>query len=334
MNGTDPTALSENAFSGSGGSASGGYWVVTNSTYTITPTASNYTILAGFKYTTAPDTDEVLMKLDNGNHTVSVKANGNGGVKLVGASTATFSSMDFGLTDSTSVVPTLRLTLDSAGTAKLYRDELINDDEGEQDFISVTGASGSSKSIQFGNTTGNVSWASVYVCHDGSFAPDELMRSDFAQDNHIRMALSIVETLRNSERFYLKTHVDNASIKYAYDISEDTLNKTTPPTIHVLLNRIDSPNFSSLGGVNIDQSFDISIFVTTRAINYENAFLLCMNITGEVFDELYTETGLNPTTDNLESFSADLDYKARNEDVICTHRLTLGYRRRLKMTRR
>ena len=320
MNGTDPTALSENAFSGSGGSASGGNWVITNSTYTITPTASNYTILAGFKYTTAPNTDEVLMKLDNGDYTVSVKANGNGGVKLVGASTATFSNMDFGLTDSTSVVPTLRLTLDSAGTARLYRDEIINDDEGEQDFISVTGASGSSKSIQFGNTTGNVSWASVYVCHDGSFAPDELMRSDFAQDNHIRMALNIVETLRNSERFYLKTHVENSSIKYAYDISEDTLNKTTPPTIHVLLNRIDSPNFS--------------IFVTTRAINYENAFLLCMNITGEVFDELYTETGLKPTTDNLESFSADLDYKTRNEDVICTHRLTLGYRRRLKMTQR
>ena len=334
MNGTDPTGITDNAWSGSGGSASGDNWVVTNSTYTRTPTASAYTLLCGFQYTTAPDTDAVLMKLDNGSHTVSVKANGNGGVKLVGATTATFTDMDFGLTDSTSVMPALRLTLDASGNAKLYRDELINDDEGEADFLSVTGASGSSKSVQFGNTSGSVKWASVYLCSNGAFAPDELMRSDFAQDNHVRMALRIVEQLRSSKRFYLKTQVSNESIRYAYDISEDTLNKLTPPSIHVVLSRLDSPNFTALGGGTIEQSFDVEIYVTTRGVNYENAFLLCMNITGEVFDELYTETGLNATTDNLESFSADLDYKTLNEEIICTHKLSLGYRRRIKMTRR
>jgi len=334
MSGTDPTGITDGAWSGSSGSASGDYWVTTNSTYTQIPTTSAYTLLCGFQYTIAPDVDEILMKLDNGTHTASVKANGNASVKLVGATTVTFSNMDFGLTDDTSVVPTLRLTLDASGTAKLYRDEIINDDEGEQDYISVTGASGSSKLAQFGTTSGSVKWASVYLSNHGAFAPNELMRSDFAQDTHIRMALSIVQQLQNSTRFYLKTQVPSLSIIYGYDLSSDTLNKLTPPMIHVIMSRLESPEFNTLGGSTIEQNYGVDIYVTTRAINYENAHLLCMNIMGEVFDELYTNTGLSGTTDSLEAYIAELDYKTDNDDIVCTHRLTLTYRRRIKMTRR
>ena len=55
MNGTDPSALTgtfNDSWSGSGGSASGGYWVITNGTWTITPTTSAYTLFACLEYTT------------------------------------------------------------------------------------------------------------------------------------------------------------------------------------------------------------------------------------------------------------------------------------------
>ena len=60
------------------------------------------------------------MKLENATHTVSVKANGDVGIKLVGATTATFTDLD--LKNEYTI---LGLTLDSNGNATLYRHEIM-----------------------------------------------------------------------------------------------------------------------------------------------------------------------------------------------------------------
>ena len=55
---------------------------------------------------------------------------------------------------------------------------------------------------------------------------------------------------------------------------------------------------------------------------------------GEVFDELYVNTGLRGTTDSLDSYNMNLDTKLDDDETVCVHELNLTYRRRIKMTRR
>ena len=168
LNGEDPTnptvANSQNntawTATGSGASASGGYWSVTDARYHIVPTTDAYTMLATFQYTTAPDNDEVLMKLDNGTKKVEVKAFGQK-VKLVGATTATSDDLDISMATDSAVPIMLRLTLDASGNARLYMREIIEDDDGATHYLSVAGASGSSRRMEWGNNTGSVQWASL-----------------------------------------------------------------------------------------------------------------------------------------------------------------------------
>ena len=65
----------------------------------------------------------------------------------------------------------------------------------------------------------------MYYTSLGSFSPDELLTSDFAQDALVRMGLAIVDQIKNSTRMYLKTQVDNSSVIYGYDLSMDMLNR-------------------------------------------------------------------------------------------------------------
>jgi hypothetical protein len=106
------------------------------------------------------------------------------------------------------------------------------------------------------------------------------------------------------------------------------------PNVHVYVDNITSPEFNALGGSSIEQQYDVEIFVSTKGVNYENAYLTGLNILGEIFDELYTTTGLNGTTDSLDSHEVTLDTRLDNDEIICTHQLTITYRRRIKMTRR
>jgi len=339
MNGTDPTALTgtfNDVWSASGsGSASGGNWVITNGVYTITPTTNEYTLVACLSYTTAPDSGTVLMKLDNGTHKVEVKSTGNNtSLSLVGTTTVTVSDLDLALAEDKPVNLILRLTLANDGTARLYTHEIIDDDDANTVFSSVTGATGSSKAVAWGNTTGSVKWASIYYSKFGSFSPKELLLSDFAQDTLARMGLSIVEQLKNSPRPYLKTQVPDSSIVYGYDISSQMINRIGSPSIHILVERLISPQFESLGGAKITQEYDVKAFITVKGTNYENAYRKALNIMGEVFDELYTNTGVSATTDSIISYSANLDSKMDNDETICVHVLTMRYMRRIDMRHR
>lgn len=335
MQGEDPTTSNDVAFSGSGGSAVGGYWVTTNSTYTLSPGLTAYTMVASFIYTTAPDNAAVLMSLDNGVKKVEVKSKGNATqVDLVGATTVTISDLDLTQTEDSPVPTILRLTLDASGNANLYVYDIIRDANGDDAFYSVAGATSASNSAKFGNTSGEVQWGSVYVSKFGAFDPEELMTSDFAQDALVRMGLSVVQQIQDSDRMYLKTQVPNSSIVYGYDLSSDMQNRISTPSIHVVLRGLDNGEFETLGGSTITQDYSVEVYVTVRDTNYENAYRSCLNILGEIFDELYTNTGLQGTTDSITGFSTTFDVKIDNDETVCVHTMSLDYSRRIKMTHR
>jgi len=338
LNGEDPTSPTgdnNTAFSatGSGASEVDKYWVVTDARYNVTPTTNAYTLFTVFQYTVAPNNDEILMSLDNGTKKVDVKAFGTK-IKLVGATTVTSIDLDPLMAEENPVPLALRLTLDASGNAILYLREMIEDDDAQTVYLSVAGASGSSRNIAWGNNSGTIKWASVYATDMGAFSPLELAPSDLATDTLLRMGLSIVESLRNSRRAHLKTHLDAGSIRYGYDISQEMLSRSIPPFIHVLLRGLGSPTFAALGGGRIDQEYDVLIYVTTRGTTYEDAYRLGLNIVGECFDELYTTTGLNGTTDSLYEYDLELQSRMDDEVTICTHLLTLTYARRLNMRHR
>ena len=339
MKGGDPAALTGTfndsfTLASGGGSASGGNWVITNGTYSIAPTGTANTLVAAFEYTSAPSDGTVLMKIDDGSKKVEVHATGdNTSLKLVGTTTVTITDLDLAKAEDNPTTLILRLTL--TGTdAKLYKHEIINDDDGTAVFASVTAANTSSTGVVWGNANGNVKWGAVYYSKFGAFAPDELLLSDFAQDTLARMGLAVVQQLKDSARPYLKTQVPDSSIVYGYDISSDMTNRIPVPSIHVLIRNLESPMFESLGGAKITQNYQVEIFVTTRGTNYENAYRSGLNIVGEVFDELYTQTGVQGTTDSIVSYSAELDTKLDDDETVCVHSMSLTYMRRIDMRHR
>ena len=335
----DNDAWTEVGSAGGGSATTDDYWTITSDQeWKVVPTSSEYTIVGVFYFSDAsniPTNGTVLMSLDNGTHKVEVKSKGtNAKLDLVGATTVTTHDLDLDMGDSDAVPVFLRLTLASDGTANLYMREIIEDDDGATHYLSVTGASGSSKKIGWGNDDGTVKWAAIYATHYGAFSPDELMTSDFAQDALGRMGLATVQQLKDSKRMFLKTHLDDSAIVYGYDISSQMLNRMTPPTIHVLLRSLTSPQFDAIGGGRIIQEYDVIIYVTTRGTNYKDAYRTCLNIAGEVFDELYTNTGVRGNTDSIISYTADLDTKLDDDEVVCVHTLTFRYMRRVNMRHR
>ena len=319
---------------GSGGSTSNGAWVNTAATYNI-EFATSMTLVSMISYNTAPDADAVLMTLDNGVKRVQVKSKGNNTeLDLVGATTVTVSDLDLAMAEDNAVPLMLRLTMDSAGNAKLYIHEILRDTDGNDGFYSVVGSNTSAGECSIGNTSGSVNWFAIYYSKFGAFNPEELMLSDFAQDTLARMGISVVDTLKACSRPYIKKYVKDSSIIYGYDLSSQMINRLMTPSIHVLFQNVSSPQFDTLGGSSIEQLYEIAIYVTTKGTNYEEAFRLGLNIMGEAFDELYTTTGLAATTDNIESYNMILDSKLDDDETICVHQLNLTYRRRIKMTRR
>jgi len=354
FNGGDPTNITgygqdNNSFtrltgSGANGTETAdGSWRISGSGgqfYGVVPTTSDYTMVTCFKYNTAPEADRVIMLLSNGTHTVSVVSDGTADkVKLLGDSTVT-SSGGLDLKCEASFEPTpimLRLTLDSAGNAKLYIREIIEDDDGINQVLSVsaiTNDPATTKKIQWGNEYGDITWNNVYVSDMGAFSPDEMSTSPFVTDSLLRMGMSMVQRLKDSKRFFLKNYVNDSSIVYGFDISSDMISRIAPPSIHLILRQMDSPQFTTLGGSRIEQNFTVVIFVATRGSDYKNAYRSGVEIAGDIFDELYTTTGLLGTTDSLTNYLIQFDTKMDNDEVVCVHRMEMTYMRRLNLLHR
>ena len=346
MTGENPTSLTGDeqtnwtaAVSGTA-SASGGNWVITaNTYYNQTSTPTEYTMVGVFAFTDStaiPSNGAVLMALDNGTHRVEVRSKGtNAKLDLVGATTVTTRDLDLDMGEGDDAIPlVLRLTLDSSGKAYLYMREIIEDDDGANDYLSVTGASSSSKEARWGNSSGTVTWYSVYYTDKGAFSPDEISTSDWTTNALLQMGLATVELLRDSTRPYLKTHVSDSAINYGYDLSSGMVSRYSPPCIFVVLEGLASPEFVTLSGTRAEQSYSVGIFVVTRGTNYKDAYRLGMDIVGEVFDEVYKNTGVNSTTDSIRSYEAQLDTKVDDDEVVCIHKLSFGYVRRINMLHR
>jgi len=314
---------------------SGDFWRITNGVLRQTHSSTALTIMAAFKFGTAPNSADPLLYLDNGTHKVEVRSKGNmEKLDLVGATTVTTHDLDLDMQDLDAVPILLRLTLATDGTANLYMREIMEDDDASQHYLSVTGASGSTAEVKWGNTSGSVDWSVVYHTHHGAFSPDEMDISDWVTTGFVRTGLNIVNVLKNSKRHFIKNHVGDSAIVYGYDVSSSMTSRIRPPSIHVLLREVSSPAFLALAGSRTDQQYTAILYITTRGTNYRDAYRLGLSILGEVFDELYTNTGLDGGVDTLMSYSTLLDSKLDDDEVICVHILTLNYMKKVNMTRR
>lgn len=332
--GYDPATTTQNELiawskTGSGGSASNGNWVVTSQTMINTPLSTAYTLWAMLQYNTTPNENELIMELSNGSKKVELRTSGSTGLRLVGDTTKVLSGLDL-LNEPT----ILRLTIDSEGVAKLYLFEIVEDDDAIQSYISVVGANNSLKKIAWGNHSGSVNWMNVYATHDGAFSPDEMSPTPFVNDVLIRNGLKFVETLRNSQRPYLKAFVDNSAIRYGYDISTSMISRVAAPSIHVLTKTVNAPEIDTLGGHRLMQDSRVEIFILTRGTNYKNAYRRCLDITADVFDEIMTNLGLDFNNDAILSYTITLDTKMDDDESVCVHQLAFDVARRTHLQRR
>tara|TARA_R100000458_G_scaffold2980_2_gene2435 strand:+ start:2453 stop:3532 length:1080 start_codon:yes stop_codon:yes gene_type:complete len=346
MNGEDPTALVGNeqtnwtkSVTGTSSAVNGNWVISANEYYTQTPTTNAYTMVAIITFSNSgalPSNGTVLMSLDNGTKKVEVRAKGNAStLDLVGATTVTTRDLDIDASEGDDNIPlVLRLTLDSAGNAKLYMREIIEDDDGADNFISVAGASGSTKEAKWGNSSGTVTWHNVYYTDAGAFTPDEMALSDWTTNTMMQMGLSIVQVLRDCVKPYIKTHLSDSAINYAYDLSSDMISRISAPSIHVLLDNVSSPEFETLSGTRAIQNYGITIYVVTRGSTYQSAYRMGMDIVGEVFDELYVNTGVDASTDSIQGYNVQLDTKTDDDEIVCIHQIGFSYMRRINLLHR
>lgn len=346
LNGQDPTnpvgdnntAWTLNAGSAGDGASLNGYWRITSDSggqtwkQTIADADNELTIMCAVHIESAPNANEVLMALDNGTHRIEVQTVNSHKVKLVGSTTVESPNLDFAMAEETAVPIILRLTLANDGTARLYMAEIIEDDDAQQHYLQVSAQSTSAQGAFFGTTTGIVDFYSVYFTSHGSYSPDEMDMSDFISHSLLRTGMNVRDILRNSNRLFLKTHVGKAGINYAFDLSsESMLNRYQSPTVHVMIQKTNSPDFLTLAGTRTDQRYTVVIFVSARGTNYENAYRLAASILGEVFDELYVQTGLQSGVDSLIGYDATFDTKVDEDDVVCIHTLSLEYMKKIRM---
>ena len=338
---TDPPGSQNTAFAGSAGSADGKNWKINSSTgsgyYSLTPTTTAYTMFIGISYTNASDLPAdgtVLAELDNGTKKVQLQADGTAtGLKLVGATTQSFGDLDLTRTEIDSLPTSVRITLDATGNAKAYLFEIIEGDDGNDLSLAVAGSSGSSATAKWGNDDGEVTWHTTYLCTAGAFNPDEISIADYTTQTLIQTAFSVIETLKDSSRFHLKS-VDSGSIYYGYDLSSQMMTRTVLPAIVVLVERIDSPDMYALAGVAAEYTFNVRIMVVTKGIDYKNAYRQGLDLVGEIMDELYAKTGLKASVDSLTAHQTRLDSRMDPDEQISIHDISLTYMKRIDLHRR
>ena len=343
-NPTSPASTSNNqAWSqdGSGGAADSDYWKVTASQYFYLPSGvlsgNNLTLLVGLYYSDSaniPADNTLLLRVRTATHVVEVKSTGSASsIKLVGATTTTITGLDLTMAEADPSQLMLRLPLDSAGAAILYLNESIDTGLGDVAYYSLTGTSDTTgREIRWGSNDGPTRWATAYAAL-GAFTPDELAQSDFYQNSIIRTGLFIVQSLKDSKRFHLKT-IPDAHIEYGYDISSAMLDRIHPPTIHVLLKSLGSPEFATLSGARVEQEYEVIVYVTTRSINYIEAYRQGLRIAGDIFDELYTSTGTDAQTDSIVQYNAQFDTRLDGDETVCIHILNFTYMKRVTMLTR
>lgn len=346
MDGNDPTiptGTQNQAFTGSAGASDGKNWKINSSTgygyYTMggATLSTDCTVWLALSYTNSADLPAdgtVLAEIDNGDYQLQLQADGTaGGLKIVGATTVTFTGLDLIMADLEAIPTVMRLTLKTTGEANAYLFDIIENDIGDVLSKSLTGATGSAGKFDFGNDDGEVTWYSVYMTTMGAFTPDEMVTSNYQNVTLIQTAFGIIDVLKTASSYYLKNVVHPSAIVYGYDISSNMAVKSTP-TIHVLIRRIDSPDMYALAGSSAEYFFQVELYIVTKGTDYINCYRQGMAIIGECLDELYSKTGLKGSTDSLIGHDARLDARLDPDDQVCCHVLNLRYMRRVDLSRR
>jgi|TARA_R110000824_G_scaffold8365_9_gene37912 hypothetical protein len=335
---TSPTGNNNEAWTATGtGAAEGDYWKITTSGYySLSPTTDDLTILAHVFYPNAadiPPDGTTLIRLRSDSHAVEVQSTGTAtGLKIVGATTSTFDALDLTMVEDGTIITTIRLTLNAAGTGTMYVHEIVEDDFGDLRSLSVTGtADTTGRDIRWGSSDGETKWGSVYATHHGVFDPDELAQSAFYQSVLPRLGLAVRNVIRNSKRMSLKS-IPDSNIVYGYDISSSMIVRLIPPTVHIIVAGQQSDEFEALGGTSIRAENEVLIFITTKGTDYQESYRFGLRIMGDIFDEVYTNTGLDSSQDSLVGFAAQFDNKLDADEQVCVHQLNLRYMRRERMT--
>ena len=306
----------------------------------IEPTWTNdgWTVIIAFSCATSISATDTLLTIENDvNEGVTVDFNAaTGAISLngPGISDPAFTGVDLTMSDDYPVPVVLRLTMTDT-KARLYLNEVVEDDDAATAYLETSLKSGlpfSAPTVRWGSFDNDVDFYAVYFTQDGAFSPDEMDMSDFTSQSLMRTGMKVVEVLRNSRRLYLNNHVGSSGIFYGYDLSSNAMvNRTPSPTVHVMVQKTDSPDFLTLAGTRTDQRYDVNVFIVTRGTNYENAYRMGATILGEVFDELYTQTGLQAGVDSLVSYNAVFDTKVDDDETVCVHSLTLTYMKKVRM---
>lgn len=328
------------------GTANGDYWDIDDGYYRISmgggqyeqPDGTPLTAILAFYY---PDTGNlpidghVLLELDNGSNSCWVESTGNAhSLRFRGAGETLIQDLDLAMAEDDAYITVVRLALDTTNDiARMWLYEATEDEMGESLEYTLTPAGSSYSEIRFGAEQGKIRVSSVYATHHGAYSPDELAQSSFHQAVLNTTGLAFRNLLRDSRRPYLKAMPDS-SIVYGYDVSSSMIVRLAPPTIHVLVTGAESPEFSAISGTSIDQEYEIQVYVTTKGTDYSDAYRFGLRILGEIFDEAYTNTGLNATQDSLIGYRATLDTKSDNDEQVCVHRMAFTYRKREKMLTR
>ena len=344
LDGNDPASpvgMNNEKFTGTAGAADGLNWRINsangNGYYQLTPTTSEHTLWIAFSYPDSsdiPSNNTVLASINSGSYYIQLQSDGTKtGLKIVGATTATFSGLDLCMEEVDAIPTTVRITMNSSGECKIYLFDIGENDDGEVLNKTVQGGSTGTSLIQWGNPNGDVLWYAVYLTTMGAFSPDEMVTSNYANVTLIQTAFGIIDVLKTSRSYNLKNVVKPDAIRYGYDISSNMALRYTP-AVHVLIRRVDSPDMYSLAGTSAEYFFQVEIYVATKGTDYKNAYRQGMEIIGECLDELYSKTGLKGSSDSLIGHDARLDSRLDPDDQICVHVLNLRYMRRVDLSRR
>lgn len=335
LNGEDP-ASPEGMNNGSwdttvAGSVQGAYWRVSGVGYNQINADAGTTLTAvvSLKYDTTPIDGTLLVSLENNSNEVKVFSTGSvGSLRIGGTGTSpiTVSGLDL------SKPFFFRLTLDGA-IGRLYPFDMKEDETGTSLYSEVTSTGTSNPKTSFGCDNGVVDFGTFYYTNDGAFDSDEFSPSIWTSNMLQQTGLMIVEALKTSKRLHLKSSIENSSIIYAHDISPQVTARYSAPTIFVTVNSVNA-KVESLGGGTVYHDYSVSIFVLTRAADYRYAHRLNAELSGEVVEEIYSNTGQNDNQDNITRFSSEIDMRQEEEEVMCVNSHSFTFTRRVNYRER
>lgn len=318
------------------GATVGKYWRVQGSgRNTINPSTDTLTMVASFKYEDGgtPQSGTVLFSLESTVGAVKIVSTGDttslsmeSPTSLFGAHSKTITGLDL-TTDFF-----FRLTLNEHD-AVFYPFDLKENEVGESISYETSSSTTTNPANAFGCDNGSVLFGNIYFTDQGAFNADEFSPSLWTSNLLQQTGLRVIELLKESKRMYLKTQVEQTSIIYANDLSPAMVSRYETPCIYVSVPST-STDLDSLGGGTVFHKYPVQVFVVTRAADYRFAHRMNAELSGEVVEEIYANSGENSNKDAIIDFSSEIDMKQEEDEIICVNAHTFTFKRRVNYRER